>query len=595
MRACIVRLVKKWLIERGGALVLLVLATYLILAPSTIVDGDNAEFSMLGAIGGRAHPSGYPAYVLFLRLTSWLPGSSAAHTGALATALLGVAAVAVLHAACRAWGARPATATIACALYAASPIVLRIHTEAEVFAMNALVAAAVLWLVAQRGPLRGAWRGFALGLVAGIGLGDHLTCGLLAPIGLLGVVRAVREAPGRRWLPPLVAVAGLAAGMATYLYLLVASGPASYGRADGLGDLVDFFLRTDYGGAGAFVAGDSHPGGAGANLMSLVGSLGRGLLWFPAIAGLAMMIVAAVRDQGERCESPWGWRMLFVTFVLAGPILVTRFNIEPIGLFRYVAQRFHLLPLLLLVPPAAVALDRLFAMVATRELAKLGAPGITVTFGALLYLAVLVVGLPRLRAQHGPAMQRGVENLLRSLPPRAIVLSQSDDVCMVSDYLEQAEGLRTDVDVVCWPLTSRTWYRARMAARGVTLKRPYTGSVDPVEVDGLLATGRPVFTDRNAHKLLASRPSYPWGITVRVLAPDEPIPPPLQLVETNRALFEKFDLDYPQVGLDDDWHTVAQRRYAATWRILSDYLAHHGSPEAAVDATKLADQLAPHD
>src|SRR5262249_37027866 len=159
--------------------------------PAHIVDGDNAEFATLGALGGRAHPSGYPAFVLWLRAWSWLPGS-AAHAAAMATALLGAAQIVVLHAACRAWGARPWAATAAVAIFAAGPVAMRTYSEAEVFAGNGLVVAAVLWLAAERGPVRGLARAAALGLVAGVGLATHMTCALVAPVGILGVVRAWR-------------------------------------------------------------------------------------------------------------------------------------------------------------------------------------------------------------------------------------------------------------------------------------------------------------------------------------------------------------------------------------------------------------------
>ncbi|HEV7554947.1 MAG TPA: DUF2723 domain-containing protein, partial [Kofleriaceae bacterium] len=66
--------------------------------------------STLGAAGGAAHPTGYPAYLIWLRITSWIPGSTPAHTAAIATAILGAGALVTLHAACRAWGARPAAA-----------------------------------------------------------------------------------------------------------------------------------------------------------------------------------------------------------------------------------------------------------------------------------------------------------------------------------------------------------------------------------------------------------------------------------------------------------------------------------------------------
>src|SRR5882724_9666524 len=177
------------LVDRGGLVALCALVVYAYLAPAHVVDGDNAEFSTLSVTGGIAHPSGYPLYLLWLHATSWLPGSSPAHTAALATAILGGAAVAMLHAACRAWGARPLAATTACAIFAGAPVVMRVASEAEVFILNALLVSAVLWLAARGGPLRGERRAAALGLVAGLALANHLTCVLVAPVGILGVVR----------------------------------------------------------------------------------------------------------------------------------------------------------------------------------------------------------------------------------------------------------------------------------------------------------------------------------------------------------------------------------------------------------------------
>src|SRR4051812_27583117 len=184
------------MLQRGGLVALATLALYLWIAPSTIMNGDNADFCAVGSLGGTAHPSGYPLYVLWLRAWSWLPGTPA-HAAAVATIFLSVAIVFVLHAACRAWGARPLAASFAVALFAVSPIVLRIHTEADVFPLNCLICASVVWLAAEAGPLRGTRRAAVLALIAGLGISHNLTCVLIAPVGILGVVRGVREASGR--------------------------------------------------------------------------------------------------------------------------------------------------------------------------------------------------------------------------------------------------------------------------------------------------------------------------------------------------------------------------------------------------------------
>src|SRR3954468_13612524 len=131
--------------ERGLGLLLVTLAIYLWVAPRYIVAPDNAELSALGAVGGAAHPSGYPLYVLWLRAWSWLPAHSPAHAAALATGLLTALEVMLLHAAARAWGARPAAAALVAALVAVSPVVMRVQSQAEVFALSGAVVAAILW------------------------------------------------------------------------------------------------------------------------------------------------------------------------------------------------------------------------------------------------------------------------------------------------------------------------------------------------------------------------------------------------------------------------------------------------------------------
>ncbi|HMG56110.1 MAG TPA: DUF2723 domain-containing protein, partial [Kofleriaceae bacterium] len=281
-----------WAFARGGALALAMLACYVAIAPSYVVDGDNAEFAALAAVGGGAHPPGYPSYVLWLRATSWLPAASPAHAAAIATALLAAIQVLVLHAACCAWGARAVAATVATAVFAAAPVALRYHSEAEAYAFNGLVVACVLWLSAAAGPLRGWRRAAALGLVAGLGLSDHLTCALAAPIGLVGVARGVREAG---WRAAAVAVLGLGLGLAPYAYLFVAPDTvAGWARPRDLGELFAIFTRREYETAGGFSAIGAPVDIAG-QLRLLAATLARSWLWALAPLGLAAIGYRAAR------------------------------------------------------------------------------------------------------------------------------------------------------------------------------------------------------------------------------------------------------------------------------------------------------------
>ncbi|MBL9019498.1 MAG: DUF2723 domain-containing protein [Myxococcales bacterium] len=565
--------------ERGGLVGVATLLVYLWAAPRHVVDGDNAEFSALSELGGAAHPSGYPIYVLLLRVTSWFPIDSVAHRANLVTALIGVAAVLVLRAACRAWGARPVAASLAAALYAGGPLVLRTHTEAEAFALNALVVAAVLWLAAVEGPLRGRRRAFTLGLVAGLGLANHLTCVLIAPVGILGVVRGARESSPRALL---AAAGGLALGRAPYLYLLAAPDtPASWGAAHSAGDVVGYFLRSDYGGAGACA-----PHGeldTGAHLAALAGSIGRGWLYAPALAGLVALGVraAVAKDTGEPRA---GWAMLAVSLVIAGPVLALKFNLPAEGLGLLMVERFHLLPILLLAPAVSIALDR----VPLRP--RLGEP-----VAVIVLAAAVALSLPSYQRYTTPAVETGVRNLLGSLPANAVVITRSDDLYFGTTYVQAVLGLRPDVVQVAWGLVTLPWYRERLARRGVVIDpaAPGAGVASVRVARQVMASGRPLFVDVQLDNVRQALRTYPHGTVFRVVPEGERSPTLDEVVALNQRLYAGFDLDYPRPGWDDGYPTGVHGRYAQTWAILSRALAAQGRADDAEAAAQIARQVGP--
>ncbi|HTR49888.1 MAG TPA: DUF2723 domain-containing protein [Kofleriaceae bacterium] len=576
---------RKTLLDRGGLLALAAFACYAWLAPAYVVDGDNAEFSALGQLGGCAHPSGYPVYVLWLRAWSWLPVSPA-RGAAIATALLAAASILALHAACRAWGARPLAATIACALFAGAPLPLALSSEAEVFAGNDLAVACVLWLAARGGPVRGWRRAAALGVVAGLGLANHLTCVVVAPIGLVGIVRAARES---RWTTALpIALGGLALGLAPYAYLFVADDTAaSWGKVHDLGGLVDMFLRRDYGGSGAFLAnGDAQPV-AGANLGALATTLARTWLWLPGALGVAMLAWRTARPREG--ETRIAFAALAASWLIAGPLLVTRFDLEPTDLGLYVVERFHLLPALVLAIPVALALDELAAhLPRLRALARPAAP-IAATLG---FAAIAGSSLARVQRVHSPAFEHYVRDTIATLPPGAVVLGGGDELVFGGMYMQAVLGERPDVTLVSWHMFARPWYRERAARRGVSadeVKAPY-----PVRIAlHVLASGRPLLVGRLETEVLQAFPSYPYGTLMRVL-PRSSAPPSLdEVVAINRDLYGKLELDYPRPGPDDEWPATIHVRYAYTWRLLARVLAKAGRRDDAARALELAREIEP--
>ncbi|HET9986873.1 MAG TPA: DUF2723 domain-containing protein, partial [Kofleriaceae bacterium] len=567
---------------------LLVLGAYVWLAPRHVVDGDNAEFSTLGSLGGVPHPTGYPLFMIWLRLMQWLPGANAAHTAALATAILGAASIMMLHAACRAWGARPAAATLACALFAAAPVVVELNTEAEVFALNNLVAATILWLAAIGGPVRGLWRAGLLGLVAGLGLCDHVTCAMLAPIGILGVVRGAREA---RTVPAVaLAAAGMVIGLLPYAYLLItAENARSWGRhIDSFHALMFHFLRKDYGGPGAF-APNRPPVPMGENLAELARTLARWWLWLPLIAGL--IVLGKRISRTHEGETRVAWAMLAVTWLICGPLLVLRFNVELQGVGLFVVHRFHLLAALLLAVPIAVAFSDVGTWIAPR-VPKL-VPLVDV-LALVLFVGVLASSLPFVQGVHSPAVERNARNMLASLPEHAVVVVAEDDLDFASSYVQLVLGERRDVTVVMWYAVARPATRERIE-HDLGFAIPKVGEDIFVAhfADAVLASGRPMFVDGYQKHVLEAFPTYPYGILFRVLPKGSPRPSIRDVFAINRDLYAKFQFGYAIPRRDAPWPMHVHERLAEPWQIIHDALVVDGDPDDAAFALELGRSLLP--
>ena len=572
------------LVDQVGAIVLIVFALYVWAAPSVIVDGDNAEFTTLGTVGGIAHPSGYPLYLLWLRAMTWLPGTPA-HAAAIATAILGAATMFVLHAACRAWGAKAWAASVTIAMYGAAPVVLRYNTEAEVFALNNLVVATVLWLAAQRGPVRGMARVALLALVAGAGLSNHATCVLAAPIGILGVVRGVRES-SHRIAAVGAGIAALAIGFTPYAYLLVTTETSiSWTPLHDLDGLLGHFLRRDYGGPGAFSphGGDLH---VVANFVALAATLARVWLWLPGLGGVALLVYRIARP-GET-ETRWAWLLLAATFVLVGPALVARFDIEPTSIGLYVVRRFHLLAALLLAIPVAAALD-----VARKRVTVKLRPAIPIALATAAFAADLATSLVVVVPSRSPAFENAVRDLLRSMPPNAVIIASGDYFYFGTGYEQLCFDERPDVIAILWHHVDAPWYRDRLARRGLIVDTHAGGIPSLVIADQILASGRPLFVDITLGNIIAQRPTYPYGIVFRVLPRDTQRPSIDEVLEINKKLFATFELDYPTPSDPVELGAAIHHMYGETWRVIGEALARSGKQDDAAFAYALARQLEP--
>ncbi len=362
----------------------------------------------------------------------------------------------------------------------------------------------------------------------------------------------------------------------------------SWGHVTTLDDLIGLVTRRDYGGAGTFLT-TGQPVPATTSLWAMAMTLGRTWLWAPLLIGLGALGVRIARPT-DTLEPRVGWLMLGISWVLAGPVLASRFNIAPEALGLYVVQRFHVLPAMLLAIPVAVGLGEIAAPIAPRvqHLARLAAP-IIATLG---FAAVAGLSLPHILRVHTPAVEQGALNMLRSLPPDAVVIEVADDIHFGAGYAQWALGVRQDVVMVQWGQLSLPWYRDRVAKRGIVAPDGTTPLSFRVTAY-LLSQGRPVFVDANETRITSMFPTHPYGMLVRVLPRGSKQPTLDDVFALNKQLYASFELDYPRPGPDDEFATLVHQRYAATWDVLGRAMLAANRRDDAAWAFEAAREIGP--
>jgi hypothetical protein len=562
------------------------LAAYLAFASPYVLGGDAGEFDALAARGGVAHPPGYPLFTLILRAFSAAMSGSPVLGASRVTAVTGALAAGVLYLACRSWGCRPDASLVAVTLYGSSPLAWLYATQAEVFALNALLCASLVALAGTRSFLRGSARLSALAVVFGLGLSHHHTILALAPIGLLGALRALRECrPGAdRARAALFAVGALAVGLSPYVYLLWASrhpeGRWVWGGPMSLPDLVRHFERAEY---WAQNAADPRIPAPAVQWAALAQSMERGLLGV-GVPLAALGFASALVDNPPRGADRWGAAALAASLILAGPALLAVLVARPVGIYGVIIARFYQLPLMLASLGLAWGADLALSAAGPR----VGRPVAWVTAIAIaIFAGTHVPG--ELREADRPTVEQYLQNTLAELPPGAVVVGTGDHRCFGFFYVQTVLGQRTDVVYVEAGLLHDRWYRDRIAR---ALGESSVSDAAPALIEALLQRGRLVFVTDSMNLLVPpGHATYSLGTVVRVLPSGEAPPEPQALETMNLAIAHDFVRE-PSAPEDPwGWAGEVDATYARPWIELSRAFSARGMTEQArIDMERAARQ-----
>jgi hypothetical protein len=439
------------------------LALYLFTLSPTVNGGDSGEFITVAWVLGVAHPSGYPLHTLLAKPMTWLPLGSVAWRVGLLSALCDAGAAVLLFRVVVLLGGDLAAGLLAAGAFAFAPLIWPYAITAEVFALNNLFAAGLLYWSAR--ALREAAAGPAaplrtLYLAAfwmGLGLSNHHTLVFYAvPFALLLMMLAGRRLRRARTAATLAGCA--AAGFLPYVYLPLAGlrpAAVTWGDPASLAGFLTHFFRREY---GTFRLADETVGAAGslgARLALFLKAVVRST--FFAVIPLGLVALSALRRAGPVRRFVGFWLAALAFYAVVFCALANVRLDDPLHVFMQ--ERFWQQGFVVLAALCGVGLAEIGRLAGARVWRWAAWP-----LALALPAALVVVHLPDMRT-HGNTLVRDYgEAVLRSVPERGLLLVTGDDLIGSVRYLQQVEGLRPDVRVLPTGLVPLPWFRRVTAA-----------------------------------------------------------------------------------------------------------------------------------
>jgi hypothetical protein len=407
------------------------LVLYLLTIIPTVVDQDSGELVAAAHVLGIAHPTGYPLWTMLGRVFDFLPvGHTSAYRVALLSAVSAAAAAALI-----AWLAIHLSGLLLPGVFAGIAFGLWFPTwsqavRAEVYALSGLLFA--LFLLAlwkwngERSPQRLYWLALAAGFVSM----HHRTAFLAAAPALAAALWLTQPRRARAWVG---AVAVFLEPFVCYLYLPIraaAHPPMNWGNPDVLHRFTAHVLGRQYTGW-AFM---NPPGVVLEQAAKLLGEVLAGPGWLSLALGLAAVPLIvwgatySCRRHPAVVGSLVGGCLLLSAWVLEwGETSDVKVFLLPLGA---VAALF-----------GGLGLARVSEVLGGRRSGAYLAAGL----GALLCGILLAANWAR-SDQSDVWMHRDRwAAALAQMDENAIFLAGWDNPMFATYYLQNVEGLRTDI------------------------------------------------------------------------------------------------------------------------------------------------------
>jgi hypothetical protein len=420
---------------------------------------DSGDLITAVVTRGVAHPTGYPAYLLLAQLFAFLPFSDLAFKVTLLSAVAAVLAVLVMYALVVAGLDGDEWRTVAAGGIAAlslgfAPIFWSQAVIAEVYSLNALFAALLLWFVFRvwRGPSPGSkWRNRLGALVAGLALGNHVT---ILPLVCIWLGVSSRAASVSAWLFRLLRRMGwLCVGLLVYLYLpLSAAGnpPVNWGRP------------LDWRGFWWMVTGQLYTNLAFGVPADLV--LQRLAAWAHLLVQqfgwLGVTLGCFGLLYGGKAVRPLVWLTCGLALFYSGFAI----GYNTAGSYAYLIPVYQIFAFWI-----GLGIGAALEGIASFRVAYAGVA--VVAIGAVLLWPALYTA-QQVDASHDRRAIGYATTILNQAPAAAIIVTSGDRETFPLWYYHYASGQRPDLALVTAPLLDFAWYRANLRAIYPDLRIP---------------------------------------------------------------------------------------------------------------------------
>ena len=401
----------------------------------TVYGVDSADLTTSAFLLGIAHPPGAPAYLLVGHAFAALPIGDVGYRLNLLSAVAGALASFFLYCAVRRLSGDAWLALATAWLVAVSYFVWTAAVAAELYAPQGCVVAALIALALRWREAGQPWLFGLLCLLAGLGLGVHLSLALMLPgLALLALAPPLRSAPR-----PALLLAGASCGLigaAVYVYLplrFLADLPLNPARDYWQVDLATWrgfwwmisgaaFRREIFGVTAAALP---------AELAVFAYRLWSNFLGLPALLGVLGLVDGLRRRV---------WIHLGLLLMLLGHVTFYLFYGAP-------DKQVMFLPAYLIWGVWIGLGARVAAGWAGRRLGLGEAPSLAPAALACVAALLLLVNYGWADVSRDWSARRRGEAILQQLEPNAIFIGAWPDLRLV-EYLRQVERARPDIEPV---------------------------------------------------------------------------------------------------------------------------------------------------